>query len=184
MIGRIALASLALAAGSLVAACGRTKEPPVAAGRLADSADQTLFGAHQLMTDRGLLKADLRSDTAYFFDDNTRIELRKVALIFFTATGVKNGTLASREGTYNTSTQIMQARGDVVVVSEDGRRLTTSELRFNQGANEIASDSAFVLTEPTRRLEGVGFRSDPQMKNVRVLRTISGNAGPTVIPGQ
>jgi hypothetical protein len=68
----------------------------------------------------------------------------------------------------------MVARKDVVVVSEDGRRLTTQELLYSQQKNEIASDSAFVLTEPDRRVEGIGFRSDPNMKNIKILKGASG----------
>jgi hypothetical protein len=70
----------------------------------------------------------------------------------------------------------MLARKNVVVVSEDGRRLTTPELLYSQQLNQISSDSAFVLTDPTRRLEGVGFRSDPDMKNIRILKGASGLA--------
>jgi LPS export ABC transporter protein LptC len=120
------------------------------------------------------LNAELESDTAFFFDENTRIELRVVKLTFYTRTGVRNSVLTSREGTYNTRQSQMEARGQVVVVSEDGRRLTTEQLRYDQGRNEISSDSAFVLTEPGRRLEGVGFTSDPNMNNVRVHRLIEG----------
>jgi hypothetical protein len=68
----------------------------------------------------------------------------------------------------------MVARKNVVVVSEDGRRLTTQELIYNQGKNEISSDSAFVMTEPNRRVEGIGFRSDPNMKNIKILKGASG----------
>jgi hypothetical protein len=70
----------------------------------------------------------------------------------------------------------MVARKNVVVVSEDGRRLTTPELIYNQQRNEISSDSAFVMTEPNRRLEGIGFRSDPNMKNIQILKGASGIA--------
>jgi len=89
--------------------------------------------------------------------------------------------LASPRGTYNSRTSSMIARKNVVVVSEDGRRLTTAELIYNQQMNQIASDSAFVLTEPNRRLEGIGFRSDPNMNNIKVLRGASGFAGNTSI---
>jgi hypothetical protein len=78
----------------------------------------------------------------------------------------------------------MIARGTVVVTTEEGRRLTTPELKYDQGMNEISSDSAFVLTEPGRRLEGVGFRSDPNMQNVRILKTKSGSTGVVTLPGQ
>ena len=118
----------------------------------------------------------LQADTAYFFDDNTRIELENVNTTFFTSTGAKDAVLTSRRGTNNNRTGTMVARRNVVVVSEDGRRLTTPELIYNQQRNEISSDSAFVMTEPNRRLEGIGFRSDPNMNNIQILKGASGFA--------
>ena len=159
------------------AACSQKKQPPVAAhSPLADSADQVMYGARFNLTDKGLQRAKLVADTAYFFEDNTRIELEKVHTTFFTTTGAKNAVLTSERGRYNNRTNNMVARKNVVVVSEDGRRLTTPELNYNQQTNEISSDSAFVMTEPNRRVEGIGFRSDPDMKNIRILKGASGIA--------
>jgi LPS export ABC transporter protein LptC len=90
--------------------------------------------------------------------------------------GAKEAVLTSRRGTYNSRTSNMVARNNVVVVSEDGRRLTTPELTYNQQRNEISSDSAFVMTEPNRQLEGIGFRSDPNMRNIQILKGASGIA--------
>ena len=172
------------------AACSNKTEPPVAThSPLADSADQVIFGAKFQLNDEGISRALLHADTAYTFDDNTRIELQNVNTTFFTSTGAKDAVLTSRRGTFNNRTNNMIARDNVVVVSEDGRRLTTQELIYNQGRNEIASDSAFVMTEPNRRLEGIGFRSDPNMKNIRILKGASGFARgvttqPTATPAQ
>jgi LPS export ABC transporter protein LptC len=99
-----------------------------------------------------------------------------VRTIFYNSVGAQDAVLTSRRGTYNTRLGSMVARQNVVVASEDGRRLTTSELIYNQPRNEISSDSAFVLTEPNRRLEGIGFRSDPNMRNIRILKGASGVA--------
>jgi len=158
-------------------ACSTKKQPPVAThSPLADSADQVMYGARFNLTDKGLQRAQLQADTAYFFEDNTRIELEPVHTTFFTATGAKDAVLTSQRGTYNSRTTNMVARKNVVVVSEDGRRLTTPELIYNQQLNQISSDSAFVMTEPNRRLEGIGFRSDPNMKNIQILKGASGMA--------
>jgi LPS export ABC transporter protein LptC len=172
---------LALAVGILAVAisgaCSNKKEPPVAAhSPLADSADQVMYPARFNLTDQGLQRAHVDADTAYFFDDNNRMELDGVHATFYTVTGAKDAVLTSRRGTTNTRTNNMIARKNVVVVSEDGRRLTTEELKYNQGTNQISSDSAFVMTEPNRRLEGVGFRSDPNMKNIQILSGAKGIA--------
>jgi len=159
------------------AACSSKKQPPVEThSSLADSADQVMYGVHFNLTDQGLERAHVDADTAYAFDENTRMELEKVHATFFTATGAKDAVLTSQHGTTNTRTNNMIARRNVVVVTDDGRRLTTPELIYNQQKNEISSDSAFVMTEPNRRLEGVGFRSDPNMKNIQILKGASGMA--------
>jgi LPS export ABC transporter protein LptC len=161
----------------LAGACTTKKQPPVAShSPLADSADQIMYNAWFNLTDKGLARAQMQGDTLYFFEDNTRIEAENPHITFFTTTGAKDAVLTARHGTSNTRTNNMIARHNVVVVSEDGRRLTTQELIYNQQRNEIASDSAFVLTEADRRLEGVGFRSDPNMKNIQILKGASGFA--------
>jgi len=168
----LALAVVATAAG----ACqdpGAT--PPVNQGGVRDTADQTMFGVRLMLADRGIQRAHMEADTAFTYEDNTKTELRTVRTIFFTETGLKNGTLTAREGTYNVRSGNMEARGNVVVVSEDGRRLETPQLRYDPARNEISGDSAFVLTEPTQRVSGIGFRADPNLNNVNILRAASGS---------
>src|SRR2546423_13258652 len=84
------------------AACSPKKHPRVAThSPLADSADQVMYGARFNLTDKGLQRAQLQADTAYFFEDNTRIELEPVHTTFFTVTGAKDAVLTSQRGTYN-----------------------------------------------------------------------------------
>lgn len=173
---------LLVATASIAAGCQAGGTPPVVSNALADSADQVLFGANAILTDRGIMRADLLADTAYFFDEGTRVEMRVVRVTFFNTTGTRSGVLTSREGTYLTRQGNMEARENVVVTSVDGRRLTSAQLRYDQAADEIASDSAFVLTEPGRRLEGIGFRSDAAMHNVRCLASCGGSAGAVTLP--
>jgi LPS export ABC transporter protein LptC len=167
-----------------LAACQEGTKPPIAPRNpLADSADQVMFGISTFITDQGLLRAQLQADTGYFFEGSSRIEVRNEKTTFYTATGEQSAVLTSREGTYNTARSMMEARKNVVVVTTDGKRLTTEELHYNQGTNEISSDSAFVMTEPTRELRGIGFVSDPNLINVQVKRVLSGQ-GPLPLPGE
>jgi LPS export ABC transporter protein LptC len=170
---------------TVVAGCNRKTAPPIAVRTsLAVSADQVMYGTKFNLTDAGLARAQLEADSAFFFDDNTRVELRNVATTFFTTSGARDAYLTSKRGTYNSRTGTMIARDSVVVVTEEGRQLVTNELKYDQQVNEVSSDKAFVLTEPGRRLEGVGFRSDPNMQNVRILKTREGSMGAITLPGQ
>ena len=164
-----------LVALSLTACQDPGATPPVSQNAAGDTADQTMFGVRLMLADRGIQRAQMEADTAFTYEDNTRTELRTVKTLFFTETGLKNGTLTSQQGTYNVRTGQMEARRNVVVVSEDGRRLETPHLRYDPGKNEISSDSAFVLTEPTQRVTGIGFTADPNLNNVNILKAASGS---------
>jgi LPS export ABC transporter protein LptC len=169
--------------GTLVAlaACqDQGATPPVAATTTPDTADQTLFGVRVVMSDRGVQRALLEADTAFTYEDNSRFELRTVRSTFYTETGVKDATLTSRQGTYNVRSGNMEARGNVVVISTDGRRLDTPQLRYDPGRNEITGDSAFVLTRPGDELSGIGFKTDPELTRINVFSNAHGRTTKSV----
>src|SRR3972149_3352777 len=114
-------------AGAPAPPCQDANTLPIGTARqtIADSADQVMFGFRSLITQRGLLRAEILSDTAFFFVDNTRLEMRIVHGAFFNATGAKDAVLTSRTGLYNTRLRALEARGDVVIHSVDGRRVRT-----------------------------------------------------------
>ena len=176
------LASLVLTA----AACPRTKgKTPVksktAKTAIPDSADQIIFGGRIFLTDQGVSKGVLLADTVLTYDDGTRMELRRVNVTFYTSVGLKDGVLTAKAGTYNLRLSRLDARGDVVVIRDDGKRLSSPQLVYDQVRNQIFTDSAFVLNEPSRTFTGLGFESDPQLTRVRCLRNCKGLA-PVKIP--
>jgi LPS export ABC transporter protein LptC len=176
-----------LAATALVAvvACKRQgSAPPVKRGStLADSAEQVMLGVRMLLTDRGVQRGELFADTAYVFEDQTRFELRKVRATFNTSTGTKDGVLSSDRGLYNQRESKLEGFGNVVIVTTEGKRLTSPHMRYLQGLNEVSSDSAFTLVEPGRSLSGIGFKADPQLTRVQVLRAGTGR-GSITLPAQ
>jgi LPS export ABC transporter protein LptC len=181
---RLALALGAALVAAAAAACSDVESPPVAAPLTAlDSADQIMFGARTALTSDGVRSGELIADTVLVFDQGTRYELRGVRANFFTETGLPRGTLTSREGTYNLRTGVVQARGDAVVTTTDGKRLTSPELRYVASEDLVRSDSAFVLTEPGNRVEGVGFSSDPGLRRVQIFKTTRASGGAVTIPG-
>jgi LPS export ABC transporter protein LptC len=150
----------------------------------ADSADQIIYGMRTILTDRGVQRAELLADTGYVFDENTRTELRVVTTTFFSKSGARDGVLTSKRGTFNTRANVMEARGNVVIVGVDGKRLTTPHVRFEQFRNLIIGDSAFVFVDGERRVEGIGFESDPQMLSVKVRRLSRATGASVILPAQ
>ena len=174
---------LALTAMLLAAAC-KSGTPVTATQVVLDSADQVLLGMSHYVTDAGVLRARVRADTAYFFSNSQRAELRNVHVTFYDATGRETSTLTSKEGTHHWRTGDMEARGNVVVVrGRDGATMRTEVMNYNQARNEVSSDKSFIWDEPGRHVEGDGFTSDPEFKKITAKRP-HGTGGQFVLPSQ
>ncbi|HEY2064330.1 MAG TPA: LPS export ABC transporter periplasmic protein LptC [Gemmatimonadaceae bacterium] len=174
-----------IVAALCVAGCNRQgSAPPVKLHvSLADSAEQVLSNIHTLLTDHGVERGELFADSAYVFDESTRFELRTVRATFNTTTGVKDGDMRADRGRYNIRQQVLEGHGNVVITTTEGKRLTSPRLRYNQAMNEVSSDTSFTMVEPGRTLSGIGFRADPQLNHVTVLKAPRGQ-GSFTLPGQ
>ena len=179
MTGRVLLA--VLAAALFLPACRKPSPPPVSGDAVADSANQVMFDVHTLMTDQGVQRGELFADTAYVFDDNTRFEFRVVRATFNKASGVQDGVMKAKRGRYDIRNGVLEGYGDVEIVTNDGRKVTSQHLRYNQGRNLVSTDSAYTLREGNRVQRGVGFEADPQLNQFRCFASCGGSA-PVDIP--
>jgi LPS export ABC transporter protein LptC len=171
----LAAAGPAAALAAALAACKSERSPTVVdASALPDTAEQVMFRLRHQLTSGGVRRANLVADTAYFYDDGNRIEMRRVRLVFFSATGDSSSVLTSRTGRYDVRLQRVEGRGDVVVTTTEGKRLTSPQLVYDRVLNQITSDTSFVFTEPGRTLTGIGLRTDPKLTTVQVLRNFGG----------
>ncbi len=172
---------LALALAALLgAACSKAEQQmdKIAEGSMLDSADQVAFNSRTVLTDAGLLRAEIFADTTLFLNQNTRIAMRVVHGVFFNAQGSRDATVTADRASYDTKGSVLEAYGNVIVTAVDGRVLKSPMLRFVSSQNQILSDSAFVMTEPDgKELRGVGFRADPNLEVVTVLRVDRGRGG-------
>ena len=78
----------------------------------------------------------------------------------------------------------MEAKGNVVVVSPDGRRLATEVLKYENASNTILTDQHFTFDKGDEHLEGNSFRSDPDFKNVVTDRPRGVTGNGMLLPGQ
>jgi LPS export ABC transporter protein LptC len=156
---------------------------PTTTATLADTADQVLIGMSHYVTAAGVARARVRADTAYFYSPTQSAELRNVHITFYNASGGESSTLTSHEGTYHWRNGDMEARGNVVVVTTDGRTLRSEQLRYNETRNEVTSDVPFVFDGPNRHVEGEGFVSDPNFKDI-IARHPKGTGGQFTLPDQ
>jgi LPS export ABC transporter protein LptC len=175
---------LVVAAIVAIVAAGCSKKgatPPVKShASLADSAEQVMQNVQYVLTSAGVQRGELFADSAYIFDDNTRYVLKNVRTTFNTAEGVKNGTMKADRGKYNLRQQVLEGFGNVVITNTEGKKLTSPYIKYNQALNEVSSDTSFTMVEPGRTLSGIGFKADPQLQHVQVLRAPRGQGSFTL----
>jgi hypothetical protein len=107
----------------------------------ADSADQLLFGARSMLTYRGVSRGVLTADSAYVLDEGNRFDLRRVQVTFVDTAGVERGGITARAGMYHVPSARLELRGEVVMVSRNGRRTESETLVYDVARDRVVSDS-------------------------------------------
>ena len=165
------------AVAAVLLACDREQLPPLAT-TMPDTADQVLYGVTMYLTIDGVMRIRLQSDTVYNLQGSQTAELLGVKVDFYTPEGAVSSTVTSVAGTFEFRTENMEARGDVVAVTPDGRRLTTDTLRYARGMGSISGPGAFVYDGPSgEHVEGIGFTADPEFTQVRAGALQRGRPG-------
>ena len=174
----------ALSAFSAISACEETGARPTTTVQAPDSADQVLEGFSHYVTRDGIRRSRVEADTAFFYEPTQVTDLKKIRVVFFDVKGEEGSTLTAKTGTYRWQDGSMEAKGSVVVVSPDGRRLQTETLKYDNPSNTISTNVHFTFDKGTEHLEGNSFRSDPDFKNVVTdkPRGVAGNG--MLLPGQ
>jgi LPS export ABC transporter protein LptC len=181
--------ALSLAAGFAVIVgvlgCPSGGVTPVATTAIPDSADMVLFGMERGIFEDGIRRALVVADTAYIYQNSQISELRGLQVTFFDGAGSQTSVLTAREATYRMQTESLDARGDVTVVSADGKRLATPHLIYDRLGNQLRTDSTFTFDSPAEQLRGNGFRADPEFTFVAVEQPRGRQReGGLLLPGQ
>lgn len=189
MSGAEAARRAALAAGCILVAaaasgCEDTGARPTTTIQAPDSADQVLEGFSHFVTNDGIRRSRVEADTAYFYEGTQVTNLSNPKVTFYDLKGAESSTLTARSGVYRWQDGSMEANGNVVVVSPDGRRLTTDRLRYDNATNQISTDRHFTFDRGDEHLEGNSFRSDPDFRNVVTDRPRGVAGDGLLLPGQ
>jgi len=165
-VSLVALALLLLAMG-----CGEQQSsvPSRAAGELPDQevSDFVIFG-----TDQGAPQWTLHARYAAIYNVRNVIVARDIRVDFFDERGARSSELIAREGEIQQQTRDMTARGNVVLQTREGARMSTQEIRFLNQEQLIVSP----IEQPVRLelkgdvLTGHGFKSDPGLKHYEILK--------------
>jgi LPS export ABC transporter protein LptC len=126
--------------------------------------------------DMGSLRARIHADTAYIWEDSARTLMFPVEVRLFDENGAQTAHLTANEGELDSRTNKMVARGNVVLITEEGdRRLLTEELHYDPRLGRIWSDVRTVMHQGGTTLEGSGFRANEAMTDLEVYGSTGEN---------
>jgi LPS export ABC transporter protein LptC len=183
---RLVVLAGCLLAGLLLGCSGGKKVAATSAtGELPDSEVEDFTVTE---TDSGRAEWTLFAKQAETYQARDRVIARTVRIFFFDETGARRSELVAREGELTQRSRDMIARGNVVLQTTEGWRMSTQEMRFLNSTHRIVSDSLVRVEKQGSILEGVGFESDPNLEHFEfrhaVRATVRPGAARIVAPGE
>jgi LPS export ABC transporter protein LptC len=146
------------------------------AKQTSETADLTLEEIHYVET-KGEKKAwELTAKSGQHFSETDHTTLEDLMVTFY-AEGGRTITLRGNKGSMKGRKEI-EVRGDVVITSSDGYRVTTDSLHFDDEQRRITTEDPVLLEGKGVRVKGVGAVVDLNTKKLSILRKVH-----TVIEG-
>jgi LPS export ABC transporter protein LptC len=158
-----------------LAGCGEEPDAGPLAGE--DSApvpelpEQQFFNYRLVETNAGVPQWILQSDVMNKYSGQRDAELVSVHIDFYKE-GVHFSTLTSDSGRANLQTKDIFAWGDVVVVNNDGRKLETEELYFDNKTQLIFNDVFDRFTRGDDVVEGIGLEAPPDLEYIEIKQRV------------
>ncbi len=170
----IALTLVAVAAAGFFVWLENRDEPELSAeAKLAVSdADLQMEGLEYVQTRNGNKEWILVAQEAQFLKDQNEAELDDVRITFYP----KNGgevVMTSEKGRFNTTTQDIQAWGNVRVQSQDGYSFHTPAVNYSAKSRQITSDQDVFFSGPRFKVEGRGLLVQLDLGKLNILNQVS-----------
>jgi len=129
--------------------------------------EQTFHDYRAIESTGGVRQYVLDSALMQKFPDREELHLVRVAMDFY-RDGAYFSTLTSDSGRANPVTKDVFVWGHVVVVTEDGRRLTTEELAYDATSGLIRNDVFNTLDRGFDVVTGVGLEATPDLTYIEL----------------
>jgi LPS export ABC transporter protein LptC len=182
------LARSLLAAGlvaAVLAGCSGGKKLS-ASGTTGELPDNEVDQFYVTETDSGRMQWTMFAQHAATYQARDLVTVRGVRIDFFDDKSVKSSELVAREGELYQRTRDMVARGNVVLLTTEGWRMSTEEMHFLNGRRKITSDKLVRVEKEGTILEGVGFEGDPNLEHFefqhQIRATVQPGAGALATP--
>lgn len=145
-----------------------------------ETADLTLEEIHYVETKGDKKEWELRAKSGQHFRQEDYTTLQDLTVTFYTEGGrivTLRGDKGSMKGSMKGRKEI-EVRGDVVITSSDGYRVSTDSLRFDDEKQQISTDDPVMFEGKGLHIKGIGAVVDLKTKKLSILKKVQ-----TVIKG-
>lgn len=137
---------------------------------------QESWNATIIFSDSGRVRAILKANHILVFQtEDVTILNQGFRVDFYDENGKHTSYLMADSGRVIEKTKNLEAYGNIIAVSDEGTKVETSRLFWDNERNKIRSDAFVKVTSPNEVLQGYGFEADQNLKNYVVYK-VSGQA--------
>jgi len=153
----------------LVSSCAREPMPEMPSRD--GMPDQESWGVTIILTSEGLMRAKVRSGHLEKYNEKKFVLLDSSVMVdFFNEKEQHTSVLTSKTAEVDQASNDMKAMGNVVAVSDSGITLYSETLTWNSKDEKLhTKDNIMITTLEKDTLYGVGFESDSDMRNWKIL---------------
>lgn len=136
--------------------------------------EKQFFDYTLVETSAGVKQWILQSDEMQQFQGRPDVLMSVVTMDFFRE-GQHYSTLTSDSGTANMTTHDVHVWGDVVVQQDDGDRLETEELFFDNETQLIHNEIFNRMTSEGDVVTGIGLEATPDLEYIKIKERMRGD---------
>ena len=105
----------------------------------------------------------------------------ELVIEFFDEAGAPTSVMHADSALVREKARFLEVYGDVRIVTEDGRTLTTDRLAWNDESRRIYTESYVEITEGDDIMAGYGFESNPELTDIKLRRVTGTMSDPEML---
>jgi LPS export ABC transporter protein LptC len=137
--------------------------------------DQVLHDSETYLTKAGRRTTTISYDTLKAFQAKDTTLMYGLEVSFFDSTGSLAMTLTADSGIVTRESTILEAKGNVLAWTDDGRRLVTDSLSWNSESGKVTTEGYVEAYRGANKISGWGLETDQHLENVVIKHDPKGS---------
>jgi len=160
----------------LTAACTTTEDNAAPTSKTEELPDQESWNSKIILSEGGIVRCIIEAGHLQQFEAKEMAKIDQgMKVDFFDEQGAHTSRLTAREGVVDQKTKNLRASGDVVIVSDDGVRLMTEHIQWDNARQKILAPGQVTLTTNEGTETGVGLEADAKFAHW-TMREVTGHS--------